>query len=204
MSRKSIFFTSDQHFGHESCIRFDKRPFKSLEHMNETLIRNYNAVVPENGVCYFLGDFGMGNVEFLKDVVSQLNGTKILVLGNHDRNHNAMYTIGFDIVVNSCILYIAGERVSLSHCPLPGVFREDVTGMRNVQGGENWHGEFKQHKFMVKDEGQFHLHGHIHSTKENIKEVRTDRQWDIGVPGNNYRPVSISAVESWISKEKLK
>lgn len=71
-------------------------------------------------------------------------------------------------------------------------------------GTENWHGEYKQHKFTVTDEGQYHLHGHLHSRKENPKsKVKDGKQWDIGIVGNNYRPVSISAVESWISKHKM-
>ena len=202
MSRKPIFFTSDLHIGHKRSIEFDQRPFRDLEHMHSSLIKNYNAIVPENGICYFLGDVGMSNVETLKGVLDQLNGTKICILGNHDRKHNAMYNLGFDVVLNSATLYIAGERVTMSHCPLPGIFREDITGMRNTVEGENWHGESRQMQFMVKDEGQYHVHGHIHSGPANKKLTKDKKQWDIGVCGNNYRPVHISAVESWISRSK--
>ena len=33
-----VFFTSDTHFNHTNIIRFCSRPFKDVEHMNETLI----------------------------------------------------------------------------------------------------------------------------------------------------------------------
>jgi len=48
------------------------------------------------------------------------------------------------------------------------------------------------------------LHGHIHSNPTNgkLKIDATNRQYDVGVPANNYRPVSISTIESWISKVK--
>jgi calcineurin-like phosphoesterase family protein len=202
--RKPIFFTSDWHIGHANSIVFDDRPFKDLDHMHQVLINNYNAVVPEDGICYHLGDVGMANVETLSGVLSQLNGTKVLVLGNHDGNVNRMYRLGFDVVLYGATLYIAGEEVTLTHCPLRGIFREDITGMRGVVDGDLWHGEHKQIRFSTEDRGQFHLHGHIHSSKANGKLTKDGKQWDIGVCANDYRPVSISKVESWISKYKQK
>jgi calcineurin-like phosphoesterase family protein len=198
-TRKTVFFTSDWHIGHHNVLEFDNRPFKTLEEMHVKLINNYNSCVPIDGIGYFLGDMGLCNTELLKNVISQLNGTKILILGNHDKKHNAMYSVGFDCVLNAASLYIAGERVTLSHCPLRGVFRENTAGMRNSTEGEHWHGEHKNMQYSVSNEGQFHLHGHCHkSPSERI----LDKQWDVGVKANNYRPVSISKVESFIVRYK--
>lgn len=171
--------------------------------MHTTLVNNYNAQVPVDGVCYFLGDIGMTDKEKLKSIITRLNGTKIMIMGNHDKGSNAMYDVGFDVVLNNACIYIANERVTMSHCPLRGVFREDVTGMRNALETDNWHGESRHDEFSVTDEGQFHLHGHIHSGKSNNKKHFDGRQFDVGVPANNYRPVSIYAIESWIARTKL-
>jgi calcineurin-like phosphoesterase family protein len=57
---ENLFFTSDTHFFHEGIIRFCNRPFGSVEEMNETLIRNWNEKVPEDGTVFHLGDFAMG------------------------------------------------------------------------------------------------------------------------------------------------
>jgi len=197
---KAIYFTSDQHFGHANSIKFDNRPFRDLEHMHRVLINNYNAVVPENGVCYILGDFSMMTSDKIKEIVSQLNGTKVFVLGNHDKKHTSMYNIGFDVVVNSIDLYIAGERVTISHCPLRGIKREDVTGMKGAVEGDNWHGESRHLQFSVENQGQFCLHGHLHAPNGGKSSVKQGRQWDIGVCGNNYTPINISKIESWIAK----
>lgn len=202
-SRKSIHFTSDWHIGHANSIKFDERPFRDLDHMHRVLVNNYNAQVPVDGLCYFLGDIGMSNNETVGKILSELNGTKVLILGNHDKNHAAMYGLGFDVVLNSATIYIAGERVTMSHCPLRRVFREDVTGMRGAKDEEMWHGEFKNEAYSVTDEGQFHIHGHIHSGPANKKPRIEGRQMDVGVPANKYRPVSISDVESWIARTKL-
>jgi len=203
MERKGIFFTSDLHIGHANCLVFDKRPFKDLDHMHEVLINNYNSTV-KDGICYFLGDVGLCKSDTVQKVVSQMVGTKILILGNHDKKVESMYKAGFDAVLYGAVMQIAGERVTLSHCPLLGVYREETNGMTGGRSGENWHGESRSsHRiFTTKDEGQFHLHGHIHSPNGGKSQKILGRQFDVGVVANSYRPVSISAIESWIAKTK--
>lgn len=202
MSRlKPIFFTSDWHIGHANVIGYSNRPFKDVEHMSRVLVNNYNAAVPKDGLCYFIGDMGLCKDEVLNKVMKQLNGTKVLVLGNHDNNPNSMYNRGFDVVTYGITLLIAKKRVTLSHCPLYGVYREDVSRMERATEGENWHGETKPRMkiFTTKDEGQYHLHGHIHSPNGGKSSKILDRQYDVGVDANNYRPVSISQIESFIA-----
>lgn len=199
-SRKPIFFWSDLHIGHKNVLEFDSRPFRDLDHMHQVLISNYNSTVPKNGVCYFLGDIGLVNGDTIKNVISQMHGTKVCVVGNHDKGHNWMYNNGFDVVLNAAVLYIAGQRVTLSHCPLRGIVREDTTDMKGAMPGDNWHGESKNQAYSVTDEGQFHLHGHIHSPNGGKSKKILGRQMDVGVVANNYRPISISVIESWIAK----
>lgn len=199
MNIKPTFFTSDWHIGHDKAIFFDQRPFASMEHMHNSLITRFNATVPESGICYFLGDMG-NRTEDMRKVIMRLNGIKVLVLGNHDKGTTTMYNCGFDVVLHSASIYIGDHRITMSHCPLLGVLREDTSQMKaNVV--ENWHGESKEknQRFTVKDEGQFHLHGHIHSRKDKtVSKKILDRQFDVGVTANNYAPVSISQIESWV------
>lgn len=200
--RKPTFFTADWHIGHANSIKFDNRPFKDLDDMHRYLIRNYNAQVPENGICYFLGDIGTHSSELTKNIISQLNGTKVIIVGNHDKSSNALYLMGFDVVLNNATIYVQGERVTMSHCPLRGVFREDVSDMHGGKEGDMWHGEHKNQAFSVENEGQFHLHGHIHSPNSGKSTRILNRQYDVGVPANGYKPVPMSTIESWISKTK--
>jgi len=202
--RKKIYFTSDLHIGHENVMSFSNRPFKDLDHMHKVLINNFNAIVPKFGVTYFLGDIGLTRADTVKEVVEQLNGTKILILGNHDRGYNSMYTAGFDVVMHGATLQIAGETATLTHCPLRGLFRENTEGMKGAIDGENWHKESKHYNYSTQDRGQFHLHGHIHSPNGGKSKKIEGKQYDVGVDANNYRPVSISKIESWISNYKLK
>lgn len=200
--RKSIFFTSDQHFGHQNVIDFSKRPFTDVDHQARVLIKKYNSVVPKDGICYHLGDVGFCGVEKMKEIISQLNGTKVLVLGNHDKGVNSMYNVGFDVVMHMARFQIAGQTVTATHCPLLGLPRENTAGMKGHDGSEMWHGHNnpKRRPFTCDSTGQFHLHGHVHSPNSG-KSVKTlGRQYDVGVDANNYTPVSIGQIESWIAK----
>lgn len=114
-----------------------------------------------------------------------------------------MYNCGFDVVMFSASLVIAKQRVTMSHCPLMGVWREDISDMKGAIAVENWHGESrsKHQNCSLKAEGHFHLHGHIHSRKnKTISQKILGRQYDVGVTANNYTPVSDSQIESWIFK----
>jgi calcineurin-like phosphoesterase family protein len=200
IKRKPTFFTSDWHINHGNSIKFDNRPFAHTEEMHKVLISNFNKQVPENGITYFLGDIATGPTEIIYNVISQLNGTKVVIVGNHDKNSTAMYNCGFDVVLNNAMIMIANQQVTMSHCPLLGVFREDTFGMYGSTKGENWHGEWKNTDFTVENRGQFHLHGHIHSPNGGKSKKILGRQFDVGVPANNYRPVHIGLIESWIVK----
>lgn len=80
--KMKIFVTSDLHLDHKNIIRYCKRPFKNVEEMNKTLVKNWNKTVGKNDVVFFLGDlcFHSEPVKWM----SQLNGHIIFIKGNHD------------------------------------------------------------------------------------------------------------------------
>jgi calcineurin-like phosphoesterase family protein len=204
MNGKPVFFTSDWHIGHDKAIEYDKRPFKNMSHMCESLIARFNATVPENGVTYFLGDMG-NRPEDIRKVITRLNGIKVLLLGNHDKGMGTMYNCGFDVVLWGAHFYIGDIRVTMTHCPLIGLFREDTSNMKNPN--ENWHGESrpKHLQSAIPDAGQYHLHGHIHSRKDKPQSKRVlGKQLDVGVTANDYRPLSLGEITSWVMKMENK
>jgi calcineurin-like phosphoesterase family protein len=168
--------------------------------MNDTLVKNYNAIVGPDDTCYFLGDIVWGKSAEDMEVIKRLNGTKVLVPGNHDNKRT--FELFDRVIQGSLIVRIGDESVTMSHCPLLGVFREETF----EESDPNWHGEKRYgRRFSVENKQQFHLHGHVHSDEFNRK---LGRQFDVGVRANLYFPVCEQQIGAWIAdtlyKESLK
>ena len=91
MSR-DIWLISDTHFNHANILKFTDsrtgnlvRPgFESVSHMNEHMIERWNSVVKQGDIVYHLGDVFFGDKEWFKKNWPRLNGSKRLIVGNHD------------------------------------------------------------------------------------------------------------------------
>jgi calcineurin-like phosphoesterase family protein len=111
------FLTADQHFGHEAILRYEKRPFKDLNDMDNGLIRNWNNTVGKHDRVFVLGDFSLYDMKNTKEILKSLNGIKFLIMGNHDELDIKSYvSAGFETVYDYPI--IIDEFWILSHEPL--------------------------------------------------------------------------------------
>ena len=77
----NYFFTSDTHFGHAPIIKYNERPFSSVEEMDESLIDIWNSIVGKRDIVYHMGDFAWNRYGHYR---MRLNGKIYLCLGNHD------------------------------------------------------------------------------------------------------------------------
>lgn len=111
------WFIADTHFSHTNIIRYAARPYASVEEMNINLIDNWNQSIGVDDQVFFLGDFGLGDVDHLHSICSQLHGNKICIRGNHDRNASWMTRVGFNVVLESAFLKIGRHNVELIHIP---------------------------------------------------------------------------------------
>ena len=121
---KKIFITSDNHFFHYNIIKYCNRPFKTYQEMNEEMIKKWNSVVGVNDIVLHLGDFAFKGKAYL--IRPRLNGTIILIRGNHDTNINK--EDGFIIVEGNLTI----GNLILSHRPL--MKSEIPEGMINIFG----------------------------------------------------------------------
>ena len=79
------WLTSDLHIGHANICAYTGRPYSSVDEMNEDIVRRWNSKVASDDEVWVLGDVAMGKIDLSLLYISQLNGTKYLVPGNHDR-----------------------------------------------------------------------------------------------------------------------
>ena len=80
----AIFYISDTHFGHKNVLKYDNRPYFTVAEMDADLIRRWNNAVKPTDTVYHLGDFSWLKPAEESEILQQLNGTKILIRGNHD------------------------------------------------------------------------------------------------------------------------
>lgn len=130
----AIFYISDTHFGHKNILKYDNRPYFTVAEMDADLIKRWNNAVKPTDTVYHLGDFSWLKPVEESEILQQLNGTKILIRGNHDYKPTAEWA---DIMPYAEI-DDNGRRVVLSHFP--------IAAFKNMEHG--W----------------FHLYGHIHNT----------------------------------------
>lgn len=84
-----IYFIADTHFGDEDIILYESRPYQNADSMNQDMIYRWNSVIGADDIVYVLGDFSVAGIE--ADILSCLNGKKILIKGNHDKASNDYY-----------------------------------------------------------------------------------------------------------------
>lgn len=113
----NILFIADTHFYHNNILKYENRPFSSIEEMNERLIDNWNSRVKTNDKIFMLGDFMFAHKNKLPELVSRLNGYKILVMGNHDQLSPLTYiNAGFSEVYRYPVIF--ENFYILSHAPI--------------------------------------------------------------------------------------
>lgn len=115
------FLIGDTHFGHRNILTFKKadgsplRPnFSSIEEHDEYLIDRWNATVKPEDKVYHVGDVGFKSFSQLKLIFDRLNGTKVLIKGNHDNFKLSQYSQFFKDIRGSHQL----DKFILTHIPI--------------------------------------------------------------------------------------
>ena len=79
------YLFSGLHLNNDNIIDYCNRPFSSVEEMNETLLKHWNAVVDPDDEVLYGGDLTIRTLAAaLLDWLDELNGEIVFLLGNHD------------------------------------------------------------------------------------------------------------------------
>lgn len=133
MSRK--WFSADFHLGMQDILRFEQRPFKNIDKMNEALLRSCNqrakvyyrqdiagnkivvdrdTIIHVGDLCSFGQDRGNEGLSIKpQELTSQIAATFINLRGNHDLN-NKVKSVGTSLMTNLGKKY---QHVTVCHYP---------------------------------------------------------------------------------------
>jgi len=178
----NLWFTSDTHFSHKNIIRWCGRPWETAEEMDAALIQKWNEVVPKDGIIFHLGDFCFGGADRWKKIRKSLNGKIYLVMGNHDSSASQPMLNLFEKVYGGVArLKVDHQEIWLSHFPL-------LCWTGSERGSWNLFGHV--HTMSVPDDKQ------LGSDFPRVNSLKTQKQYDVGVDFNNYRPISFTEIKN--------
>ena len=166
-----LFLTSDSHYGHFNICKYCHRPFQSRSEMDQTLIKNWNEVVPEDGIVVHCGDFMLPHNEDIKEYnkyLNQLHGRVLLLRGNHDIASLDWVSDKLIAVRDQAMIVVDGVKIFAQHYPCAAF------------------------------NGDYHVYGHIHTLADgtcygidgDVTKVMRKNTYDVGVDQNGYTPVS--------------
>jgi len=168
MSR-NIWVVSDTHYNHANILTFydykgrKVRNFDNVDQMNECIIDSWNSVVKPGDIVYHLGDVFFGDrMKFQKDW-PKFNGSKRLIVGNHD-DIPYLSSGGFFKKVSMWRMF-PEFGLMLSHVPL------HISSLYRGSDLEN---------------PLFNVHGHIHTMESPEGGYK-----NVSVEAINYTPVNI-------------
>lgn len=168
LAQHNLFFTSDEHYGHDNIIKHCQRPFRDSHQMNTAILSKHNQVVKPKDLVIHLGDFSFKKT-VADEIRPQLSGRHIFITGNHDKGWLQQWKEEGIDVYDMLELKITNSKtgedqfIACCHYPL-----------------RSWN---KSHH------GSWNLFGHCHGTIEPI-----GLQLDVGVDCHGYGPISFDEV----------
>jgi len=162
-----IYYIADTHFDHANILTMCRRPFRTIEEMNEALISAWNQRVTGNDTVYILGDLFFRSSD-PEAILRRLRGRKRLIVGNHDSSWMCRVDpYRYFVSVDDMLVTTDGERqLTLCHYPLL-----------------SWKHQKKSYM----------IHGHLHAnTDDDFFPLIADRprMLNAGVDINGMMPVT--------------
>lgn len=170
-----LWFTADLHFSHKKMMVHrglaspDDLSVEAMDLANRLMINAWNVRVRPEDTVYILGDVSFAGPTKTAQIVSQLQGNKFLIRGNHDSDkHIKAMEPYLERVTDYLMIKYQEQLIALCHYPMA-----------------------------VWDRGHYgawHLHGHSHGQLVAPITTRLDVGWDVF-----GRPVSFEEVQTIMS-----
>lgn len=179
-----IWFSSDLHFGHNKDFMYEPRGFHSIKEHDEIIIKNWNEIVKPEDKVYILGDLMLNDTDAGIEKVNQLNGRKVIILGNHDTPIRIeRYREELNDIIDIMYAYqfkYNKHYLYLSHYP---------TITANYDDDKPWA------KHLIN------LFGHTHQKEKFYNN--NPYMYNVGLDANDNKPVSIDEILERIKEKKM-
>lgn len=174
------FFSSDLHLGHNNIIKYCNRPFKNIEKMNLSLIRNINNRIKDNDILIHVGDFAFygreKGIECTRinpnNYINDIKCNVVNIRGNHDYN-NRVKSVGVFLIT-----MLGKYKASIAHRPSNQL-------------------NFNVNMFKV----DVHVCGHVHE-KWKYMYINGILNINVGVDVWKFNPIREDELIGYISKIK--
>jgi calcineurin-like phosphoesterase family protein len=170
------YVISDLHLGHEKLRALYRNQFSNVEEMHEHIIKMWNDKIKNDDIkIYVLGD--IGDKESIEKIFPRLRGTKVLIMGNHDKWNKSFYLKFFSEVYDTPVYW--NKRIVMSHHPIPV-----EPGVINLHG----------HTHVIDLDSELHFNLCVERTE--YKPVRMDKYEKIL---SKITPPNKRFLEEWYS-----
>lgn len=188
---QNIYFISDVHLSHKNILKYDSRPFETVEEMHAELVKNWNQVVQPDDIVYYLGDLSFGRSDVAKWFAHSVNGKIHFIMGNHDNMKDivkldrweSIHEYGTEIWVkdgdNKKARGANGyQQIVMSHYPIL-----------------SWN---RAHH------GSWMIHGHCHgSLMKSNQDYYRRKVLDVGCNCIDYKPISYQEIKEIMVKREI-
>ena len=187
------WIVADWHLRHKNILKYDDRPFSTIEEHDKTIIERTNEKVKEDDRLIYVGDmvFGEKKFEAVIDFRKKINCKNIwYVRGNHDGESfygadGKLIRKGWsyeqkDYAIEQLRLFKCIEDVLYVKWTIPHLFTSHYAH-------RTWPGQGK---------GTIHIYAHSH---HNLPDDPHSFSMDVGCNGNNYYPYSMVDIRAWMN-----
>ena len=218
-----IFFTSDLWLGRNNIIDIFKRPFKNIKEMDNTLIENWNTTVSDEDFIFVLGNIAYDSPK-IQNVLTELKGTKVLMLSESDKNIFRVDDSYIDDLTLLHEIYMSEDSVISPELALYdnfGFLTSDEIFDMTVNIAENYHPnvvilknsivDIARYGIVIslypllewngKNSGSLNLHGGV---TESSKNFDIDNRLSVRTDFWNFRPIEMEEIFTLVSQMKTK
>lgn len=196
---QETFIISDTHFFHSSVLKFEPCRLEAMQRQgvgigldadnpalipihNDWIIMNWNSVVSNDDLIIHLGDIAWKGFQ---DIIMELNGTKILILGNHDKKGPNVYS-AFDHVIRGSYKIIDNRLyISESTDSLFSSLELEIDNKKILLSHYPAHEE--EHRFSIdKETGLPRPNTKINERIDELLSIAQDSKIDLNIHGHTH------------------